>query len=1699
MTSRFFASHRHHRTVVHGLSEGLIVTDQRRHRSVFRQRKSWAISAAVAGICGFGLIPAQATQYIYTPAAGATDNWSAGTDWSAIPVSATDARLTFVGTNTTTFASGLLNASTNDIVGTGTGGAFILNRLDLQGTGPTSGGDVAVTLNGNDLEFVNNGSVPILNLVANKNGQGGSPAVSYTVNNNLILDNTTSFSGGGSAKFTFAGAISGVGNLHRLSGSVMTFNGSLSNSGGMTLDSGTTILNAANAYTGGTSINSGATLSIGASGTLGGNVVGNNVNVGGGAVLLLSAAGDAGSNQSLNLRYSLTTEPVLGVSDNFVPVVMSVPVANTAGISPVTGGVLAINTADYNALTSLASLGNGGMFLGTTIGGTYANATLGAGSGNVYRLGGGGSTSNALVLAGTGADNLLSGNNSVQVGDSRSVGLVLISNGGNDYTGGTAVTGGSTLQTDVTTSSTPLGSIATAASRGITLDNGTLKIGSSSLTATQTVAVAGYDLNVPSTGNLALTHGAGVATFTANSINRVGHGVLEINPTSGYVSSSSPGSLGISEQVLVSVAAPAVVNGMVAPYIVDGGVGVPQSGLSNNFLTYDPVKGFIDATYTQTDIPSGVFPTGVTGTDVVGLNATANGKTYATGGDVSLYALRMTTGTFGQTVTLGSASTPDTMTISSGGLILAVGGGSTTYKINENLAFGSAEAIIGPGGSTNTFNGTITGTGGLTFYGSGAFNVANVTGVTGGINVEGGTMRAGSAWGAGNAVSVNGTGSLMLNLSGGANISQTVTSLSGNGKVTSDGTGAYTLTIDGGAGTDTSTFSGPIGGGANLSLVKLGSTTQILAGGNSYTGTTTISNGTLQLGDGVNNDGAIAGASMIDNAALVFSNPLNQTYSGVISGSGTLTKNGAGTLILTGSNTVTGTTTIAAGILQLGDGATLNGSVASGSIVDQSALVFANHSVQSYSGAISGAGTVAKSGGSTLTLSAVNTYSGGTTLNSGELSVSSDDNIGGPATAITFSGGILGVTGTTLNNLKAHVLNGSTFTGGFDIAANVFTVNQSLTGTGNLTKNGAGTLIVASANLSGIGAINAGTLQLGDGVTSNGSVSGNISDGPTTNTATLIYANPADLAYSGVISGQGAVVKTGPGTLTFNGSTPNTYTGKTFVNGGTLALDFNANSPSSILASSSGLSLGGGTLSIVGMTLGTTAQTLSTFTLNTGQSGISLNPNGGAGTTLTLGALGSTSAGSAVLLTAPTGTTLTTTSALSGGAATYENRIVFTDGAGNYDWATTTSLSSPYVISMAGTTAAMPSSGFNPQNYLLTGSGSITAPLTINSLKIVTTGSGQSLAINAGASLGLPYGTILFTGDNDYTITGGTISPGNSGIGAYDVILQQYAANNNLTIASNIVNGGQATSLTKAGPGAVTLSGSNTYTNGTYVDSGTLTLDAAGSIAGNSVIVANGSTLNLNGALTAAPAVSTSGTVNVGGNIAGGGVVTRTWSALTVNAGGSVALADAASHTDHTLLVIGSLSNSAGGTVDLGGNDLIVHNGNLADITNQLASGFNHGSGYWSGNGIVSSTAAADHSYLTTLGVATGLSSLDGGSVSTTDILVKYTYYGDADLSGKVDGTDYSMIDVGYNSQSGGSRLSGWANGDFNYDGKIDGSDYSLIDNAFNLQGSNGLASPMNMVAMNTSEIAGAVPEPGSLMLLGMGAVSLLSRRRCRR
>lgn len=158
---------------------------------------------------------------------------------------------------------------------------------------------------------------------------------------------------------------------------------------------------------------------------------------------------------------------------------------------------------------------------------------------------------------------------------------------------------------------------------------------------------------------------------------------------------------------------------------------------------------------------------------------------------------------------------------------------------------------------------------------------------------------------------------------------------------------------------------------------------------------------------------------------------------------------------------------------------------------------------------------------------------------------------------------------------------------------------------------------------------------------------------------------------------------------------------------------------------------------------------------------------------------------------------------------------------------------------------------------------------------------------------------------------------------------------------------------------------------------------------------------------------------------------------------------------DRSVLTLGALSVASNALLDLTANDLIVHNAVLTSLTSMLNTGYNSGGPLWRGlSGITSSFAANDPTGLTTLGIIQNsvngspvYSTLDGQAATSSDIIIKFTLLGDANLDGRVDGSDYSLIDNGTL-----TGASGWSDGNFNYDASVDAADYTLIDNVFAAQ-----------------------------------------------
>lgn len=222
------------------------------------------------------------------------------------------------------------------------------------------------------------------------------------------------------------------------------------------------------------------------------------------------------------------------------------------------------------------------------------------------------------------------------------------------------------------------------------------------------------------------------------------------------------------------------------------------------------------------------------------------------------------------------------------------------------------------------------------------------------------------------------------------------------------------------------------------------------------------------------------------------------------------------------------------------------------------------------------------------------------------------------------------------------------------------------------------------------------------------------------------------------------------------------------------------------------------------------------------------------------------------------------------------------------------------------------------------------------------------------------------------------------------------------------------------------------------------------------------------------------------------------------------ALAAGSPFVQATGLVVdtGTLTIAPTGIFNIQDNNLVVRTGVLGDanglngsgITGYVKTGlFNGPGGYWDGPGINSSVAAVGN--ITAVGVVsnadigytnwpidgtTGLPQAWAVALLGAEILVKFTYFGDADLSGFIDLTDYGQIDTAF----GGGGGTGWINGDFDYSGGVpDLGDYGLIDSSFGAQSG-------TLVSQGAAQ---AVPEPTSASLLLIGAIGFLARRSSRR
>ncbi len=462
------------------------------------------------------------------------------------------------------------------------------------------------------------------------------------------------------------------------------------------------------------------------------------------------------------------------------------------------------------------------------------------------------------------------------------------------------------------------------------------------------------------------------------------------------------------------------------------------------------------------------------GTVTMGVNTVAAG--FATGSDTN--ATIIITGgatTVSTAFTMGAENSAlnAATTVNNAVSILNISAGSLTLAGTTNLRMGQA-TLDAENAATATIN--ITGSSILTVGGNILYTNATLGTETNTINLDGGTldMTAGSIGGVG-TVGTADVGTIIFNAKSGT--LQNLAQLNG--------------------------------GGANpgATLTKTTAGTLILNGTNAYTGGTTINEGILQAG-GVNVLPGTTGTMTVNNTAgasalldlngndntivaLTFggvggtSSSVNQ----VTTGAGILTLGGAVTVDATGNWTTSASIT---GKLALGGANrtfTINDST--GSVVDFDAT----GAVISNQGAAGGtARSLTKAGAGTMAVGDANIYTGATTINAGVLRINTIGSAGvasslGASTStaanLTLGGGTLQYTGGNGSTDRNFVLTAAT-TSTIDVtqAATALTLSGASTATtGALTKVGDGTLVLTGTNLyTGATTVNAGTLQVGDGI-----------------------------------------------------------------------------------------------------------------------------------------------------------------------------------------------------------------------------------------------------------------------------------------------------------------------------------------------------------------------------------------------------------------------------------------------------------------------------------------------------------------------------------------------------------------------------------------------------------------------------------------
>ncbi len=682
-----------------------------------------------------------------------------------------------------------------------------------------------------------------------------------------------------------------------------------------------------------------------------------------------------------------------------------------------------------------------------------------------------------------------------------------------------------------------------------------------------------------------------------------------------------------------------------------------------------------------------------------------------------------------------------------------------------------------------------------------------------------------------------------------------------------------------------------------VTITKSGPGKLIFTGGNGNNGRTFIHEGTLQVGNG-GTSGSLHGGHIINHATLIFDRSDDLTQAHIISGAGTLTKNGDGALTLGNDNTYTGATTVNGGLLALAGDGSIGSSesltLAGGGIRWNAAtdiswipeVTIAGTAILDTNGndialwntvGNSGNGSVTKTGGGTLTLAAANTWTGGATVaggvliadngstgsatGSGPVEVASGGTLGGEGTVgpVTVSDGGRIAPGTpglgvgTLTTGSLALSSGSLLTIEFGASANdrvrVFSSGGLSIGGGSLTLYQQGTTTAFSAP---------GTYQL--------------------------------FQYSGAIGGAGvsalSVANPQPG-YTYNFGASGGFVTLTIGTSGAVS-HWNVN--------------GGGTWNSAGNWNG----------------GI---PNGAGATanfhvalsapaTITLD--GARTVGSITFLSGANGYTI---AAGSGGSLVLNNGAnpaAIVDGGGVHTISAPVTLATNTVLSTEAAGDAVTLGGIVSGSATLrkTGPGSLSL-LAANTLTgTVTLSDGATTFANGGlgsGSLVLNDTTLAWAPGNAQDISNRAITFGDEGAVAFDT------GDNDVLLANPFGGFGDA-GLVKRGEGRLTLAGDTEFFGDVTIAAGTLQLGNSGDTGSVFGDIVNYGTLELKLASGGfvPNVISGSGNLVHSGSGTTDLIATNTFAGTTSIVSGTLALMNGQALQNSTLLY-----DNAGGTLDV--------------------------------------------------------------------------------------------------------------------------------------------------------------------------------------